>query len=78
MRLLPILVVAATVAIGAGAALYWIDSSGLRVDWITTSTGLGFSAGGLAALAAYAIALLVLKPQFDRLTTRLDRRRERR
>jgi hypothetical protein len=65
--LMPILVGAATVAIGAGAALYWIDSGGLRIEWITTSTGLGFTAGALAAVAAYAIALLVLKPQFDRL-----------
>jgi hypothetical protein len=73
MRLLPILVVAATVAIGAGAAMYWIDSGGLRVEWITTPTGLGFTAGALAALAAYAIALIVLKPQFDRLATLLDK-----
>jgi hypothetical protein len=67
MGLLPILIGAATAAIGAGAALYWIDSGGLRVEWITTHTGLGFTAGALAALTAYAIALFVLKPQFDRL-----------
>lgn len=72
MRLLPILVGAATVAIGTGAALYWIASGGLLVEWITTATGLGFTAGALAALAAYAIALIVLKPQFDRLATLLD------
>jgi hypothetical protein len=64
---MPILVGAATVAIVAGAALYWIVSDGLRVEWITSSTGLGFTAGAIAALAAYVIALLVLKPQFDRL-----------
>ena len=73
MRLLPILIVIATVSIGAGAALYWIDSGGLRVEWITTSTGLGFTAGALAALAAYAIALIVLKPQFDRLAALVDK-----
>jgi len=72
MRLLPILVVAATVAIGSGAALYWIVSGGLRVEWISTPTGLGFTAGALAAVAAYAIALIVLKPQFDRLATVLN------
>jgi hypothetical protein len=70
--LMPILVGAATVAIGAGAALYWIVSGGLRVEWITSSTGLGFTAGAIAALAAYVIALLVLKPQFD-LLARLAR-----
>jgi hypothetical protein len=67
--LMPILVGAATVTIGSGAMLYWIDSGGLRVEWISTSPGLGFTAGALAAVAAYAIALLVLKPQFDRLAS---------
>ena len=71
-RLLPALVAAATVAIGTGAALYWIASGGLHVEWIATPTGLGFTAGALAALAAYAIALIVLKPQFDRLATVSD------
>lgn len=71
--LMPILVGAATVAIGAGAWLYWIDSDGLRIGWITTHTGLGFTAGALAAVAAYAIALLALKPQFDRLATLVDK-----
>ena len=70
--LMPILVGAATVAIAAGAALYWINSDGLRVDWITTPTGLAFTAGAGAALAAYAIALLILKPQFDRLAVLAD------
>jgi len=70
--LAPILVGAATLAIGTGAALYWIVSGGLRIEWITSSTGLGFTAGALAALAAYAIALIVLGPQFDRLAALLD------
>ena len=72
-RLLPALVAAATVAIGTGAALYWITSGGLHVEWIATPTGLGFTAGALAALAAYAIALIVLKPQFDRVATLSDK-----
>jgi len=70
--LVPILVGAATLAIGAGATLYWIDSSGLRLEWITSHTGLGFTAGALAALSAYAIVLIVLKPQFDRLAILAD------
>jgi hypothetical protein len=72
MRLLPVLVAAATVTVGAGAALYWIDSGGLRIEWITSSYGLGFTAGAIAAIAAYVIALVVLKPQFDRLAALAD------
>ena len=51
---------------------FWVASGGLRLEWIATPTGLGFTAGALAALVAYAIALIVLKPQFDRLATLSD------
>ena len=63
--LVPILVGAATLAIGAGATLYWIDSSGLRLEWITSHTGLGFTAGACpkrvrrAAAAAIPAAVVV-------------------
>jgi uncharacterized membrane protein len=66
-RLAVILAVAAVTAIGAGAAMYWIDSSGLQLSWITTHTGLAFTAGGVAALSALAIAAIFLKPEVDRL-----------
>ena len=67
-RLALILAVAASTAIGAGAVMYWIDSDGLRLSWITTHTGLAFTVGGLAALSALAIAAIFLKPEVDRLT----------
>lgn len=66
-RLALILAVAAFTAIGAGAVMYWIDSSGLQLSWITTHTGLAFTAGGIAALSALAIAAIFLKPEVDRL-----------
>lgn len=66
-RLALVLAVAAVTAIGAGAVMYWIDSDGLRLSWITTHTGLTFTAGGLAALTALAIAAIFLKPEVDRL-----------
>jgi len=58
---------AATTAIAAGAFLFWIDSSGLQLTWITTHTGLAFTAGALAALSAYVLAGVILKPGFERL-----------
>jgi hypothetical protein len=69
-RLMLALVVAATATLLAGAGLYWIDSAGLRIEWITSPTGMAFTVGGGAAVAAYAIALFVLKPHFDRLASR--------
>jgi hypothetical protein len=68
-RLMPVLVGSALVSITAGAVLYWIDSGGLGLGWITSPTGLGFTTGAVAALAALLIALVVLKPEFDRLAS---------
>jgi uncharacterized membrane protein len=71
-HLMPLLVGSALVSITAGAVLYWIDSGGLGPAWITSPTGLGFTTGAVAALAAFLIALVVLKPEFDRLATLTD------
>ena len=72
-RLALVLAIAATVTVTAGALLYWIDSGGLRLEWITTGTGIAFTAGGLSALIALAIAGIFLKPAVDRLATITDR-----
>ena len=68
-RLMPLLVGSALVSITAGAILYWMDSGGLGLAWITSPTGLGFTTGAVAALAGFVIALVILKPEFDRLAT---------
>ncbi|HEY3072603.1 MAG TPA: hypothetical protein VGJ46_07270 [Candidatus Limnocylindrales bacterium] len=65
-RLTDVMVIAATSAIIAGAALYWIDSGGLHAAWIGTSSGITFTIGGVAGLAAYVLAAVLLKPAFDR------------
>jgi hypothetical protein len=62
-----VLTVAALVSAAAGALLYWIDSGGLRAEWITTNTGLGFTLGALAGLAALAIPPLFLRAEIARL-----------
>jgi uncharacterized membrane protein len=45
--------VASTLTVLAGAILYWRDSGGLQLSWITSATGLAFTIGGLSALAAW-------------------------
>lgn len=42
-----------TLTVLGGAILYWRDSSGLDLAWITSATGLAFTVGGIAALAAW-------------------------
>jgi len=42
-----------TIAVLGGLILYWRDSGGLQLSWITTATGLAFTIGGLSAVAAW-------------------------
>jgi hypothetical protein len=51
----------------AGILLYLRVSGGFDVDWITSSTGLTFTVGGLTAIVAFLIGLTVVKPSVDRL-----------
>jgi uncharacterized membrane protein len=59
---------AATLAILAGAVLYWRNSGGLNVGWVTSPSGLGFTIGGLAGLAAWLVAAVVISPTFNALS----------
>ncbi|MGI8871160.1 MAG: hypothetical protein ACR2KI_00985 [Candidatus Limnocylindria bacterium] len=45
--------VASTLTVLGGAILYWRDSGGLQLSWITSSSGLFFTIGGIAALIAW-------------------------
>ena len=49
------ILIAATLGILAGLLLYWQDSAGFQGSWILSPTGLGFTAGALAALLAYGV-----------------------
>lgn len=52
----------AALTVLAGAALYWINSDGLQWTWITSSTGLAFTIGGLAAVGAFVGGMLLIGP----------------
>jgi uncharacterized membrane protein len=62
-----VLTSAAGLAILSGILLYWRDSAGFQVAWITTRTGLTFGLGGIAALAAYGIGVFMVRPRLLRL-----------
>lgn len=47
--------VAAVANVLAGLLLYWRDSGGLQLAWITTGTGLTFTLGGLMGIVAAVI-----------------------
>ena len=54
--------IVAVLTILAGAGLYWRDSNGLDIAWITSGPGLAFTIGGLAAIAAFLGGALLIIP----------------
>jgi hypothetical protein len=54
--------IVATLTILGGAALYWIDSGGLQLAWITSPTGLAYTVGGIAALVAFIGGFILIGP----------------
>lgn len=67
-RKLPSLIgVAAGLNILAGLLLYWHDSAGLKLAWITTPTGLGFTFGASCAIITSIFAFAVIIPTIKKL-----------
>ncbi len=59
--------VAALLTVLAGLLMYWRDSGGFQIAWMTTPTGLALTIGGLAGLAAFVIGVFVSRPAIERL-----------
>src|SRR5918996_5723713 len=58
---------AALLNVGAGALLFWRDSGGLQLAWISRPPGLGFTIGAAAALIALITFVIVGYPTGRRL-----------
>lgn len=58
---------ASMLTILAGLGLYWFASGSLSPAWITSGPGLGFTLGSLAALAAFGIGFVGIRPRAQRL-----------
>jgi uncharacterized membrane protein len=54
--------IVAALTVLSGAALYWHDSGGLQATWISSPTGLAFTIGGLAAIAAFFGGFILVGP----------------
>jgi uncharacterized membrane protein len=59
--------VAALFTTAAGAALFWKDSGGLQVSWMTAGEGLGLTVGAAAGIAAFILGLAVQVPTTGRI-----------
>ena len=54
--------IVAAVTVLSGAALYWRDSGGLQLSWITTPVGLGFTIGAIAGIATFVGGAILVGP----------------
>jgi hypothetical protein len=66
-RITAFLIAASTLNVVAGITLYWRASGGLAAAWLQSPTGIGFTIGGLAAIAAWGIGLRVIAPTVEAL-----------
>lgn len=62
-----VVLVTALLTVGAGAILFWRDSNGLQLAWMSRPPGLGFTIGALAALLALGLFIFVGFPASSRL-----------
>jgi hypothetical protein len=67
LRYPTIVAIAAGSNILAGVLLYWKDSAGLQLAWITTPTGLGFTFGALFGLVGFVLGFRMIKPTAEKL-----------
>ena len=54
--------IVAVLTVLSGAALYWRDSNGFELAWITSPTGLGFSLGAIAGITSLVLGFVLVGP----------------
>ena len=55
-----------TIAVLGGLLLYWRDSNGLQLSWITSPSGLAFTIGGVSAMAAWLGGNVFTRPAVEK------------
>jgi len=72
-RLSEVVLAAAVLTVGAGSILFWRDSGGLQLSWMSEPPGLGFTVGAAAAWVALLMFVIVGYPTGRRLVAIGDR-----
>ncbi len=68
-RFADVVLAAALVTVVAGAILFWRDSNGLQLSWMTRPPGLGFTIGAAAGLATLLMFIFFGYPTSRRMVT---------
>jgi hypothetical protein len=72
-RFSEVVLAAGLLTIGAGSILFWRDSSGLQLAWMSKPPGLGFTVGAIAATLALLAFVFIGYPTGRRLVAIGDR-----
>jgi uncharacterized membrane protein len=68
-RKLPVVITSLSgLTVLGGIVLYLKASNGLDSDWITSGPGIGFTIGAVAALVAFVMGLVQIKPTVDKMS----------
>lgn len=68
-RKLPVVITSLSgLTVLGGVVLYLKTSSGFDPDWISSGPGIGFTIGAVAALAAFIMGLVQIKPTVDKMS----------
>lgn len=68
-RLATVLAAAAGLTVLAGGLMYWRDSGGLQLIWISTRTGLAFTLGAIFGILGLIVGVALTRPIGVRLAT---------
>ena len=66
-RLTAVIATAATLNVAAGLVLYWLASNHLDPSFFSTPRGIGLTVGGISALIAYPIGVVIVRKASDRM-----------
>ena len=66
-RFFVVLPTVALITIASGIRLLYLASAGFAESYLSTATGRAFSVGGVAAIVAFLLAMLVSRPGFVRI-----------
>lgn len=68
VRRFPTVVLSAgIITVVAGAILYWRDSGGFSMAWISSPSGMGFTIGAIAGIASLILGIVAITPTIDAL-----------
>jgi hypothetical protein len=57
------------VTILSGVPLFWMDSGGLNLNWITSGTGMVYTIGSVITVAVFILGITQLSPRGARLAS---------